>query len=148
MEDTDRESGKLSSKVILWLTIAGFATGHMALTAAGAWTLYNSAMQRMDAGFDRVDERFIRLESKMDAGFERVDERFIRLESKMDRGFESVNDRFDDVNGRIDDVNGRIDDVNGRIDEVQGNLSDVRERVARIEVVVNRFHPNEAGANP
>ena len=134
MEDPDRESGKLSSKVILWLTIAGFAMGHMALTAAGAWTLYNSAMQRMDAGFDRVDERFIRLESKMDAGFERVDERFIRLESKMDRGFESVNDR--------------IDDVNGRIDEVQGNLSDMRERVARIEVVVNRFHPNEAGANP
>ena len=158
MDGEGMESWKLSSNVANWLAIAGFTASCMAVIASGAWTLYNSAMEKMDAGFSRLESGFVRVDAK----FDQIDARFVRLESKMDRGFESVNDRFDevnrrfedvnsrfdDVNGRFDDVNGRFDDVNGRIDNLQGDVSDVRERVARIEVVVSRFHPNEAAAPP
>ena len=130
MDGKGKESWKLSSNVANWLAIAGFTASCMVVIGGGAWTLYSSAMENMDAGF-------VRLESRMDRGFESVNDRF-----------ENVNSRFDDVNSRFDDVNGRFDDVNGRIDNLQGDVSDVRERVARIEVVVSRFHPNEAAAPP
>ncbi len=67
--------------------------------------------------FDRMDERFDRMEGRAD----RTDERFDRMEGRADR----TDGRLDRVDGRLDRVEGKLGRVEGRLDRVEGRLGNL-----------------------
>jgi chromosome segregation ATPase len=62
----------------------------------------------VDKRFDKVDERFVRVESEIKEGFARVDEHFDRMEQRfatkedMNRGFGEVKAEIRGLNERFD----------------------------------------------
>jgi len=58
--------------------------------------------KRVDAGFEKVDERFAMVDADirelrrdMKAGFDKVDEKFARADEKMQAGFDRLDKKFD-----------------------------------------------------
>jgi hypothetical protein len=58
--------------------------------------------RRVESGFTKVDQRFVRLEGEMKEGFAKVDQRFVRLEGEIKEGFAKVDRRFEQMGERFD----------------------------------------------
>jgi hypothetical protein len=107
-------------------------------------------MWRMDERFDKVDERFAKMDERMDERFDKVDERFAKVDERMDERFDKVDERFAKVDERMD---ARFDKVDERFDKVDGqanhlmqglnNLTaDVGELKGKVEILTRLFPNN------
>jgi hypothetical protein len=65
--------------------------------------------RRVESGFTKVDQRFVRLEGEMKEGFTKVDQRFVRLEGEMKEGFTKVDQRFVRLEGEIKEGFAKVD---------------------------------------
>ena len=99
--------------------------------------------REMRRGFDRVDERFARMDEKFEGKFDIVDERFARMDEKFEGKFDGVDGKFDIVNGKFDIVNAKFDGVNGKFDgkfgRMEQKLEGLRTILTTVQVSVARI---------
>ena len=125
------------------ITLLIALSGHLVLTAAGGWVLYQSAIADMNATVEYHTEQIIeRLEPKIDANGARID----RLTEQVQR-----NSVLIARNGELIARNAGLIGQNAeRIDRNGELIMQLRERTAALEVrvggleeVVRFFHPPE-----
>ena len=58
--------------------------------------------------FDRIDERFDKLEAKLDARFDKIDERFDKLDARIDAMSQELSARINEVAGKVDMILGHL----------------------------------------
>lgn len=125
------------------ITLLIALSGHLVLTAAGGWVLYQSAIADMNATVEYHTEQIIeRLEPKIDANGARID----RLTEQVQR-----NSVLIARNGELIARNAELIGQNAeRIDRNGEFMTQLRERTAALEVrvggleeVVRFFHPPE-----
>jgi hypothetical protein len=81
---------------------------------------------RVNDGFAKVDERFIRLEGEIKEGFALVHremrEGFVRVDGEMNRRFGEVDKRFEGIDRRLERIDKRFEGFEGRLDRVLNTL--------------------------
>ena len=123
------------------ITLLFALSGHLVLTAAGGWVLYQSAITDMNATVEYHTEQIIeRLEPKIDANGARIDalgERVERNSVLIARIGERV-----DRNAELIMRNAERIDRNGElITQLRERMTAVEVRVGGLEEVVRFFHP-------
>jgi DNA-binding ferritin-like protein len=97
-------------------------------------------MWRMDERFDKVEERFAKVDERMDERFDKVDERFAKVDERMDERFDKVDERFAKVDermdARFDKVDARFDKVDERFDKVDGQANHLLQGLNNLTVDV------------
>ena len=121
--------------------IAITLTGYLAVTGAGGWMLYQSAIAHMNTTADGIVERITeRLEPKISANGERIDE----LSGRVEQLSEQVarNSVLVAQNGERISRNAELINRNGEL------IAQLRERMAAMEIrvgalgdVIRFFHP-------
>ncbi|MYL13131.1 MAG: hypothetical protein F4008_05190 [Gammaproteobacteria bacterium] len=121
-------------------------SGHLVLTAAGGWVLYQSAITDMDA---TVADAVGRLEERIDANGERIGTLGERVErnsvliaqigERVDRNAELIARNADLIMQNAE----RIDRNGELITQLRERTAAVEVRVGALEEVVRFFHPPE-----
>ena len=135
--------------------IAITLTGYLAVTGAGGWMLYQSAIAHMNTTAEVIVERITeRLEPKIDANGERIDE----LSGRVDQLSEQVarNSVLTAQNGERISRNAELISRNAELisrnaELINGNgelITQLRERMAAVEIrvgalgdIIRYFHP-------
>lgn len=93
----------------------------------------------MRDGFQKMDERFEKVEQTMDERFEKVDERFEKMEQKMDKKFEKMEQKTDK---RFEKMDRQFEKINERIGKVEEDISEIREDVSTLKADVKILQNN------
>lgn len=85
---------------------------------------FDAKFERLDAKFDakleKLDEKIERLDAKLDVKFEKLDEKIERIDAKFDEKFEKLDAKFDVKLDKLDAKgDANFDRVDARFDEVR-----------------------------
>jgi archaellum component FlaC len=77
---------------------------------------------RVNDGFAKVAEHFIRLEGEMKEGFAKLDGEMNRRFGEVDKRFEGIDKRFEGIDKRFDKIDHRFEHFEQRLDRVLNTL--------------------------
>ncbi len=88
--------------------------------------------ERVNEGFAKVDERFIRLEGEMKDGFAKVDKRFDQVATR-----ESIADLKAETRESVADLKA---ETRGSVADLKGSVAETNERLNRLDVRMDRLY--------
>ena len=125
-EVDQRLSGRLDrvETELRTLTTTVTALGH---GVARLYTITESLEKTMTAGFARIDQRFVKLETRLDT----LETRFDKLEA-----------RFDTLESRFDKLEARFDTLETKFDALEARFTSLEHRFSSLETLITtRLNP-------